>query len=230
MRIKSRFRDYYDGVQQFGQDDLVYPREPKTFEKSGGYCESSEAYIGFAGKIYPVLYPYLTNHGSSEVPCLSIEDLDKYIDTHGSKKDCLIYYNEGGRYKNYNGYHRNYRESWFKNEPKSDGFLSSYQDNRAKWHKEFLPTIFEKFNVPIFVVHKPILMGAYDRYKLDINACLRKYQLARVLPPYQAYQELYMWLCNRANPIKEPPPIDDKTMCEIKGFDKKTSFRKGKSE
>jgi hypothetical protein len=61
------------------------------------------------------------------------------------------------------------------------------------------------------------------------NDCLRPLGFMRVLEPYAAFQELFMWLANQARPLKPIPKIDDRTMAEAKGFDK-FSFRKPKRE
>ena len=50
-----------------------------------------------------------------------------------------------------------------------------------------------------------------------------------MVDPYQAFQEINMWMSNQAMPEKVIPEIDNKTMIEIKGFDK-FSFRKDKSK
>lgn len=73
----------------------------------------------------------------------------------------------------------------------------------------------------------PIFVATYRTYGGEIkwNATLSQYEFYRVLPPYQAFQELEMYLCNLATPMKEIPKISDEILCEAKGFDK-YSFRK----
>ena len=58
---------------------------------------------------------------------------------------------------------------------------------------------------------------------------LRSIFFQKAVPPQQAWIELSNWWNNQARPIKEAPPIDDKTMAEIKGFNK-FSFRKDPSK
>jgi hypothetical protein len=50
----------------------------------------------------------------------------------------------------------------------------------------------------------------------------------RVFDPYQAYQEVAMWLSNQAVPIKPIPEMSDEIKAESKGFNK-FSFRKDPS-
>ena len=59
-----------------------------------------------------------------------------------------------------------------------------------------------------------------------MNAPLSDLDFAKVMPPYQAYQEIRMFLGNMAQPEKPIPQIDDETMVEIKGHGGKYSFRK----
>ncbi len=218
MRIVSKFRDYYDGVQQFGQDDVVYIRERKTVSVPG-YCGYDEIYVGFTGKIYPILKPtYNSKH------CLKIEDVDKVVESDSlfDKMKQKIYHesDERGRLNGrfYSGLSRRNLIRWFANDPVAD---LGYQQERANWHKK-LTEIFDRHHVPIFTIKWASPRGSVD---MEFNSCLRPLELYRVLPPFQAFQELSMWLSNQARPIKEPPPIDDKTMAEIKGFDR-FSFRK----
>jgi hypothetical protein len=58
------------------------------------------------------------------------------------------------------------------------------------------------------------------------NACLKDLEFFRIVDPYTAFQEIAMFLGGLAVPLKPIPHVDDKTMVEAKGFDKKWSFRK----
>ncbi len=71
---------------------------------------------------------------------------------------------------------------------------------------------------PIFVIH-------YDA--IEYNTQLKNYKFFRVKPIVPAFQELEIWVGNIAHPEKNIPKIPDKTMLQIKGFDK-FSFRKDK--
>src|SRR5688572_9477288 len=103
MRIISNFKDYYDCIQSYGQDDdLVYLR--KTEEKIVAGSITQGYYIGFCGKIYPVLirgyiipYTYI----------YSIEEMDKYMATKNKSEQDTYY----GRKKRYYWYNRETRVS-----------------------------------------------------------------------------------------------------------------------
>jgi hypothetical protein len=68
------------------------------------------------------------------------------------------------------------------------------------------------------------------RYKLTKNPRLASINFQKVIPPYQAYQSLRMWLSNKAMPNKPIPEISNKDMIVAKGFDLKTSFRNPKDK
>jgi hypothetical protein len=102
----------------------------------------------------------------------------------------------------------------------------------SKWDKEvynrffvhdytsFYGKQFEKERCPIFVVKQH---RNYD--EIHYNAHLNKYDFARIVPPYQAYQAVRMWLDNQAMPEKPIPEMDDQTKAEAHGYNK-FSFRK----
>ena len=63
---------------------------------------------------------------------------------------------------------------------------------------------------------------------LVVNGILKDFDFVKLFDPYQAFQELQMYLSNIAVPLKPIPEIDDVTMAEAKGFNK-WSFRKERS-
>lgn len=92
----------------------------------------------------------------------------------------------------------------------------------SKYDRQFINRVFnrrwEKTEYPIFV---------RSDWCWVANEQLSQYNFQSVIDPYTAFQELYMWHCNKANPEKPIPHISDKIMAEAKGFDK-WSFRKEK--
>lgn len=85
MRIKSRFHDYYDSIQSLGQNqELLYLRYDRIVElrESRGWrgrdvVDSEWNYIGFCGKVYPVLrLKYFPDPHSPWINCYSIQDVD----------------------------------------------------------------------------------------------------------------------------------------------------------
>lgn len=102
----------------------------------------------------------------------------------------------------------------WRNTPKA--VLDKILHNRKCSPNEILSIGFNNKDCPIAV-----RIGRNVTY----DARLANVQFAKVKPPQEAYVELYQWLSNKAVPTKSIPTIDDKTMAEIKGFDK-WSFRK----
>lgn len=220
MKIRSRnFRDYYDSVQAFGyEDDLLYIRETKEVEDEG-HCPYQVKYIGFAGKIYPLIQPSCIHDNTY---CFSVEDYDKIVEL--PRENFLNSFDYFSKQKKEAYYHGNERGTYK---------WKSYGTTRAALSKFYKSSpfieFFDKYKVPIFIVHNTQQMDSYNKVMVELNPCLRPYDFARILPPYQAYQQLYMYLSNQARPEKPIPRLDDRTMSEIKGFDK-YSFRKCKSK
>lgn len=78
---------------------------------------------------------------------------------------------------------------------------------------------------PIFIITDK---GAYERdYKLTRNPNCKKWEVYKLFPIPQMFQEIEMYLGGFANPDKKIPDISDKDLLEAKGFDK-FSFRKDK--
>jgi hypothetical protein len=232
MRIKSTFKDYYDGVQSFNTDfDFVYHRFPKeeileqypyVYSTKWG-CGSSIIErcitIGFCGKIYTCIGLTYANYGkpnSREVFCYSVEHVDSFAYNNFSKKELEYYLSGPGVYYrkspsgiSYNN-KQNYYKDFFKNIPVRD----DYQ-------------IFQKNYSPIFYAeYVPSYSRPEKTHKRIWNEKLDQFGFAKVMPPYQAYQEISMFLGGLASPEKTIPDISDKIMVEVKGFDTKYSFRK----
>jgi len=221
MRIISRWKDYYDSIQKFGQDrSLVYVRDKKRVEKA--YCfpgfnknfsfgPSPDQYIiGFCGKIYPVIIFYTTTDNKAiKHVCYKLEDIDKFVESNYKEAEF-----------------EEYKKKWKRGQfPK-------------KWPKHLNQSSFNKFFVmckdvqdtytELFIKNYAPLFVAYaDRHEnyIEYNACLKEFEFYRMFDPYQAFQEISMYLGAIAVPQKPLPIIDDTTMSEIKGFDK-YSFRK----
>lgn len=224
MRIISSFHDYYDSVQSFGQDDLIYLREERTeeidikFETVGGYWNSlvdcRTRLIGFCGKAYPVIvFDPQQLSGSNTAPdvynCYSIEDIDLCIEAYAKKRAKKEYYEKRSRYSS------DLRTDFV------DHF-NYYKTPRAQ--KPFVE-LFERFKSPIYTARK---VRRKSDIEFTVNAALKPYEFVRIKDVYTAFQDVSMFVGNIAMPEKPIPTVDDKTMAQIKGFDK-FSFRKEKA-
>lgn len=234
MRIISKFHDYYDTVQGVMYDsNIIFHRknEKPVVEKSireafdsqlkgnnWGYYSASQyikykfRYIGFCGKIYPVVV-------------VSMNSLISDIDIIEKLKDLGLTYN-----KHDYPYPDNYvyepkdeflqkissRNNWSfdKNKDKNIGRRVQEKIKNEIRVLESL-NLFEKYKTPIF-----ILDHIRDGYTIEHNPILKDYGFQHMIDPYTAFQELVMWINNLA--VNEYPPqiTDDVVMRDKKGFDK----------
>lgn len=223
MRIISKFHDYYDCMQRYGQDDgLVYMRNKETHYFSEHkhlqrqICHKFlnlhyyKFHIGFAGKIYSGLE--FCSMGE-RMYCYSVADVDKIVNFgETSKKEKATYFDSvkpKGRF--WRGMNRWCNETQY-------NIREVFEELKEK--AEQLPNYFEKYNTPIFYA---------DSAKLISNPCLKDMDFQRVINTQVAYQELQMYLSNQASPEKPIPQVTDKDMRDIKGFDQ-YSFKKEKSK
>ncbi len=215
MKIIAPYRDYYDCVQRYGHDhSITYFRKPEAVKydkyKSPFPRSHSNEYVvvGFCGVLYPAeIISRHTATGIEKTLCYNINEIDSYVAEYCDKQQQYMYFTS--KYKRYKMPGRDDHLEFF-----SD--YKPIKNNFAEW--------FVKHRSPLFL---------YDSASgvLTYNTCLLKsVEFYRVFAPQQAYQEIEMWLGNQASPEKPIPVVDDVTMLEAKGFDKKTSFRKAKSK
>lgn len=246
MRIISNFRDYYDSALAYGADkSLVYDRKSNTIT----YTEQTypfpliklsqwgwhaptifSKYIGFCGKIYPILKISCTNpdydyHHLARTPetihqiCYNIDDVDQIVKMMEKKYQNIYYSQKPRKYKpnhyNFVRFTRYKCEEFFK-----------YNGNHTN--------LFFEHKVPIFVAYsgwKYTGNSIGDKiYNIDTNINLSKYNFPRIFDAYSAFQEISMYLGGVLG-VGSPtvPEIDNDTLLQAKGFDLKTSFRKDKS-
>lgn len=204
MRIISNFHDYYDCMMKQGYDPtIVYNREMRVLESKWKYNQLTK---------WPT---FSINEARYDIGfCGKIyKKLDvTLLKASGSIKESFLDYDTF--------------KSWALEHVKRASFMKeswkwSFLGNIRHWFRE-QPTKEElaRFDeAPIWVESHGELV-----YNANLAAC----EFFRIMPTQQAYQELSMYMANKAIPMKPIPKIDDKTMAEIKGFNKH-SFRKGKS-
>ena len=249
MKITSDFHDYYDVAMAEGQDQtLVYNRFPIVEEyddqvgrhypfgsmwetRVESLCVRSYT-IGFCGKLYSLLeLNTIENRGHNDKEgrstrkwAYNVGNVDAFVRQH-YPKSYSDYMDSGWSKKN--NWSGNQRHDNF------DNFFSGRR--RSKWDKEpsqeelrrneiWRRKWFDKHRSPVFVAQHGLNDSKYGG-KVTYNAQLKPFEFYRVFDPYQAFQEISMWMGNQAVPIKPIPELDDITMAEIKGFDK-YSFRK----
>jgi len=101
-------------------------------------------------------------------------------------------------------------------------------ENDISTFKKHLESIFLKYNCPTFAV---IASRNGSKSNVIINPILKEYKFYKVIPSYQVFQEISMYLGNDL--VKEKsvkiPVGTDKDLAESKGFNK-YSFRKDKEK
>jgi len=207
MRIKSRFRDYYDCMQAYGTDDMLYIRDTKDIILKNWHMPSYTEYIGVCGKIYPLFIIDSPDY-LNQRKCWTIEDCDK----------ASVYFNKANKKKYWDEIKKYYVYSWNRK-----SLLEQFDSTKNRLNEAY-GKLFDEYKVPIFRVYR----HGFNDTTLQLNPCLRPLEIVRILPPYQIWQELLMWIGNLARPEKPIPKIDDRTMAEVKGFDG-YSFRKPRS-
>jgi len=223
MRIQSNFKDYYDVGQSLGQDQtLVYKRYKKVVEvenkhypfpsfwRDNAPLAVHDYVIGFCGKLYGMLelntnashFLDCKSYRNNRKFCFNAKDVDDYMVEQLGEEKVAEFHKGHSRY--------NFVRYFEQREAGRNLYTKYFEDNRC----------------PIFVACKGGFLN--EKGNIIYNACLKHYGFFRLFEPFQAYQELAMYLGNQAEPRKPIPPISDEVMLEIKGFDKKFSFRKPK--
>ncbi len=259
MRIQSKFKDYYDAGMAHGLDEALtfrrFPREikatlPYTNQRrygDGGSLLASYHLIGFCGRMYPAVVINLPNSigmlfkedRATRKVCYKVEDIDVWVKEHFDDST-FNEYMSGEVPANYN------RRLW-RGPPRCDfygqatgailrrnfrnpiGFFT-----RAETERDRYRDLFEKEYTPIIVPGEPREVktkygwGGWERPWIA-NGSLKEWEFFRVFDPFMAFQEISQFMGSLAEPRKPMPHIDDETMAEIKGFNKKTSFRKDPS-
>lgn len=239
MRIISKFTDYFDSVMSEGQDlSLVYFRvmeqihsadlrkaNPALNElKDCLYGESgipaSEIFrqnsrdkkydsltvkyglILFAGRIYPFARLNVNRMGLiSQDPSIFFYkylDLKEYTQKYGV---------------DLNNKQTNYINRWNNKSqlsPEAHFEIDGSEKLLAYATKERIPSA---------------LMWD-EQFPITINPRLSDVEFFRRLGPYEAFQEMSMFIGNMASPEKEPSQVEDKYKIIGHGFDLKQSFRK----
>lgn len=246
MRIYSKFHDYYDTALGFGIDpDCHYIRKTSKHDKGqqgiynlqevehyfsrapypGSYNRTQKYGDGIAdiqsklllvvGKMYPILVIKTKSKNGvlRDHVIQSVEDLDLLISKYLGKRGNAKYANQKNkafsvswRYDHYSIMNRRHMVAFF------NQFEGSPED-------QFLDTH--------YTTEVPVLLITAD--ELVYNPRLKPYQFFRILPPYQAFQEISMFISGVLGG-KSPKMIEisDEIRLQKHGFDLKTSFRKDK--
>lgn len=222
MRIISKFKDYYDSARGFGYDpSLVYVRHTETLEFSEEASTLSSSFnkarvllatmpswhyyfrrvlLCFCGQAYPV-YMFQDYYGKPDKPLYSYWDIVEFSKTEGLKPP-----------------------------PKKAEYAIPSLDE-VSW-KAYIDKDFSLSSAPFRELDCPVFSLAYrgrDSYlELVKNPLLKPYRFASVKPPYQAFQELAVYLGN--DMVKQEDPSEkfsDELKRDAHGFDNWSFKKKG---
>jgi hypothetical protein len=256
MRIISKKHDYYDCIQRYGQDQSrVYVRKAEEIERFtitdndleslfeemqfslGGPFNSDDYqnksyFIGFCGKVYPLLairyYDYNAKK-NFDYKCPHQADIHPLSEFRKSffaysLNDILEFVSDRPELEEYID-SRSKRNFCF-----SRGFSYLKQNIfNDRFNREKFLNLFIKYNTPIFTSDYRSSSFRYDCVLLN-SSNLHTFKFQKVFGPYDAYQELEMFISNVLK-LNEPVTVDvnDKTRIKKHGFDK-MSFRKPPSK
>ena len=225
MKIFSKFQDYYDSaLGSFLDSDVAVYRKTSTINvpykeipRLGNYDFSYEVVkdinsrkqygklpihmIGFCGTWYFFVYAQDRRGFFNK---LEYKTFDEIVENN--RQNSIFY-----------GYNSN---------------KGVTDPNKEPGWKE----IFEKYG-PVLYIEKYDPPGEYYRQFSNINMEtviwpeLKTYKFQAVKDPYTALWEIEHWFDTHARPDEAVVPVgDDITRLQAYGFDKKTSFRKGKEK
>ncbi|HPM74188.1 MAG TPA: hypothetical protein PLA71_00535 [Saccharofermentans sp.] len=249
MKIISDFKDYYDGTVDFTDNRLTYLRKSEETDlildqkkryngidlelihqflgrtsNSNGHDKHYVAkdgsihdvdkdeegfFLGFCGKLYPVIKVHAKNYILRNVfeETRHIYDHEEILD---EIKDGFFY----------------------------SGYKTRIMEMFSKLSEVPATKLFQEFDTPVFLLaRKNIRISkANNRYsnscvRFITNPCLKDFEFYRMVNPYQASQEIDMYLGNNLAKEKEVavPVGGDKVLAASKGYDK-YSFRKDKAK
>ena len=234
MRIISKYRDYYDNVSGVLYDDyFIYHRQPKSitptfriFDNMSWFNDSfnydSISFIGFCGEVIPVYITKQCIDGVSEkdfkifggkiLKC--VKPFDSFL------RPTVEYYINYDMTSVFNMVVNRRKKRRY------DNYQLSRTLSRIESEVDIIKKmdLFDMYETPIFHIYS----GRYNAL-IDISPCLKDLNFQCKYNPYQAFQELVMWIGNQA--VNEYPVqiTDDIVLRDKKGFDQ-YSFKKRKTE
>ncbi|MBF0315295.1 MAG: hypothetical protein HQK52_17880 [Oligoflexia bacterium] len=251
MRIISKFKDYYDSIQTFDKDDIVYCRDPnkmcakkllgqsiidvhddrerEDIARLSIFCKMvligyRNMLLGFCGKLYPVVEVYYYEKNDGKIS-------KEYKRSVFYKQEELDQFMTQMQKR--------------KNPPK-DAYYSIEKHIGSKYFKEReqrIETIrvkvlelFHSLNVPVFLLQTETYPGEFggDGYRtghyrrdviLETNPCLEEIFFQKIYDAYTVFQEIRMYLGGvLLRPETPMLTISDEVKAQQHGFNK-LSFR-----
>ena len=228
MYIQRNFYDFYDSAIGVGGIDktCIYDRKMEfnlieidvgKSRKTDFICEYtlpkklndkklwvfSEVVIGFAGKIYPCCR---AECGEVFSHFYDINSWAKFLKSKGEDIFSI-------KRKNNN----RSRYLWDEKLIEETGLKKFFDINEWKWTEKF----FLEYKTPIFAIVSDKIRYKNEKCNIIINPCLKDFDFMKIIDPFTAFQEIYMFLSGILVKKEKPiPEMDDETMRDAKGFDK----------
>lgn len=225
MKIFSKFQDYYDSaLGSFLDSDVAVYRKTSTINipykeipRLGNYDFSYEVVKDINGrKQYGKLPVHMIGFCGTWYFFVYAQDRRGFFNKL--------------EYKTFDEIVENNRQN---------SFFYGYNSNKGVTDPNKEPgwkEIFEKYG-PVLYIDKYDPPGKYYRQFSNINMEtviwpeLKAYKFQAIKDPYTALWEIEHWFDTHARPDEAVVPVgDDITRLQAHGFDKKTSFRKGKEK
>ena len=154
--------------------------------------------VGFCGKIYPLVGFEEWSKETREY-CYTIEQVDAYVKRKLQPAEWSIYDSA----RRFSSNRQSFLSFFAACEQLKDNYRKMFDDKRS-----------------------PIFLASIDyEAKLEWNALLGRVHFQKVFPPFQAFQEIRMFMSNLAQPEKPIPQLSDADMAHSKGHGDRYSFR-----
>lgn len=222
MRIIADKHDYYDKCISFGVDPtIVYVRKPGEEQlKRWPFpwmldidigLSFTHYVIGFCGKIYPCIRTGTSRYGDQneiitiEKFCYTEKDIDSFVRANANKKQLAKFYGEDRRVT------------------PIQALLAKFFAE-CKRQQDAFKAMFEERRSPVFVARQPHIRR-WGEFTVEWDVLLKEYEFYRVFDFTRAFQEVFMFMGNLAQPQKPMPVISDEAKVQAHGMDK-WSFRR----
>jgi hypothetical protein len=233
MKIFSNFKDYYDHVQAFGQDeDVSYIRATKT------YCDPYRNHSYFRNNnkwdSRYVWYKVILDGDGRET--LVHRDPEEHIITHAGWGGNVITVHFCGKvyYAIEHNVHSTLKKEYFYDPAKYEKWFN--ETNRSRYDRYYLKSELEllasngkvdqrelnKINRTPIILIKKTYEGLYNIHNPRLNVI----EFQKVVDPYTAFMELDMFLSGVLGKTGgDMVTISDKDKIDKHGFDMQYGFR-----
>lgn len=250
MRIFSKFSDYYDSIQTFDKDDLLYLRKSKHIHddpvidkinyRVNDQPESSmyplpfkkiapigyrSMILGFCGKLYPLVELHYKDKKATIISG-TVKVVRFYVQ-HELDEFLLSMKMKIPEKQSYSRIYDLYKN-----------YFSDFEKQIAE-ARPALQELFQMLGVPIYLIRREPEEKDWEWDKTDrshyeviieTNPCLRDLSFQKVFDPFMAFQEISMYLGGvLARPDRPMLTITDDVKAQQHGFDKH-SFRAMKGD